>query len=244
MKAGRRGSLAAAGGPAPPGGVSGGERGGGVAHAAGDRRAAAGSALRDGSSWLTWSPPQRRSAGGAWVAGNRNRVARAGRVLPITLRGGPPAGGAVSVSGARSSQYASALLFLAPLSPMGWTPITDDLRSAPLLRATLRTLGRGRHPSRRATTCDVPVPGGQTYRRARICRSRRRALRRRAGLRRPRAGRAADATRSGLEGEETRAVIAALAAFGARLTLDHSARRTLTVSGRALHGTVIDGDAY
>src|SRR5262249_49806827 len=36
-------------------------------------------------------------------------------LLPITLRGGPPHGGAVSVSGARSSQYASALLCLAPL---------------------------------------------------------------------------------------------------------------------------------
>ena len=36
-------------------------------------------------------------------------------LLPITLRGGPPAGGAITVSGARSSQYLSALLFLAPL---------------------------------------------------------------------------------------------------------------------------------
>ena len=40
-------------------------------------------------------------------------------LLPITLRGGPPAGGAVTVSGARSSQYLSALLYLAPLLSHG-----------------------------------------------------------------------------------------------------------------------------
>ncbi len=76
-------------------------------------------------------------------------------LLPITLRGGPPRGGAVSVSGARSSQYASALLYLAPLLPDGLDlTITDDLRSAPLLRATLRTLGEaGITRATRATTC-------------------------------------------------------------------------------------------
>ena len=62
-------------------------------------------------------------------------------LLPIALRGGPPRGGAVTVSGARSSQYLSALLYLAPLLPRGLEiTVTDDLRSAPLVRATLGAL--------------------------------------------------------------------------------------------------------
>src|SRR5690242_199273 len=58
--------------------------------------------------------------------------------LPITLAGGPPLGGAVAVSGARSSQYLSALLYLAPLLPRGLDiTVTETLRSAPLVRAAL-----------------------------------------------------------------------------------------------------------
>ncbi|MEO7003620.1 MAG: 3-phosphoshikimate 1-carboxyvinyltransferase, partial [Ktedonobacterales bacterium] len=65
-------------------------------------------------------------------------------LLPITLHGGPPLGGVVGVSGARSSQYLSALLYLAPLLPQGLDiSVTDDLRSAPLVRATLRALAAG-----------------------------------------------------------------------------------------------------
>ena len=61
--------------------------------------------------------------------------------LPITLRGGPPRGGAVSISGARSSQYLSALLYLAPQLPEGLIiSVPDVVRSAPLVRATLRAL--------------------------------------------------------------------------------------------------------
>ncbi len=64
-----------------------------------------------------------------------------GGLLPVALRGGPPEGGAVAVSGARSSQYLSALLYLAPLLPRGLAiTVTDDLRSAPLVRATLGAL--------------------------------------------------------------------------------------------------------
>ena len=63
-------------------------------------------------------------------------------LLPITLRGGPPAGGAVTVSGARSSQYLSALLYLAPLLADGLRiTLSDGLRSADMARATLRVLG-------------------------------------------------------------------------------------------------------
>jgi 3-phosphoshikimate 1-carboxyvinyltransferase len=87
-------------------------------------------------------------------------------LLPITLRGGPPAGGAVCVSGARSSQYLSALLYLAPLLPRGLDiTVTDGLRSAPLARATLRALataGITVEASPDLTHCHVP--GGQRYR--------------------------------------------------------------------------------
>jgi 3-phosphoshikimate 1-carboxyvinyltransferase len=86
--------------------------------------------------------------------------------LPITLRGGPPRGGDVSVSGARSSQYLSALLYLAPLTERGLRiRVTDELRSAPLVRATLRALGEA---GIRVTAADdlrsFTVAGGQTYR--------------------------------------------------------------------------------
>lgn len=64
-----------------------------------------------------------------------------GGLLPVTLSGGPPDGGAVTVSGARSSQYVSALLYLAPLLRRGLTiTVRDELRSAPLVEATLRAL--------------------------------------------------------------------------------------------------------
>ncbi len=87
-------------------------------------------------------------------------------LLPITLRGGPPRGGAVSISGARSSQYISALLYLAPLLPDGLRiTVTDELRSAPLVWATIRALTTAgiiavASPDLR----EISVPGGQTFR--------------------------------------------------------------------------------
>ena len=87
-------------------------------------------------------------------------------LLPITLHGGSLAGGAVTVSGARSSQYLSALLYLAPLLPQGLhITVTDDLRSADLVQATLRVLAEAgilveADPSLRAFT----ISGGQRYR--------------------------------------------------------------------------------
>jgi 3-phosphoshikimate 1-carboxyvinyltransferase len=61
--------------------------------------------------------------------------------LPITLHGGHIHGGHVSISGARSSQYLSALLFLAPLLPDGLEiDVVDGLKSQPLVRATLDVL--------------------------------------------------------------------------------------------------------
>lgn len=61
--------------------------------------------------------------------------------LPITLHGAQIHGGRVSISGARSSQYLSSLLFLAPLLPAGLEiDVVDGLKSQPLVRATLDVL--------------------------------------------------------------------------------------------------------
>jgi 3-phosphoshikimate 1-carboxyvinyltransferase len=89
-----------------------------------------------------------------------------GGLLPISLRGGPPRGGAVQVSGARSSQYLSALLYLGPLLAEGLRiTVTEGLKSVPLVHATLRALA--------AASVDLDVapdllrytiPGGQRYR--------------------------------------------------------------------------------
>jgi 3-phosphoshikimate 1-carboxyvinyltransferase len=166
-------------------------------------------------------------------------------LLPITLRGGPPHGGAVVVSGARSSQYASAMLYLAPLLPDGLDlTITDDLRSAPLLRATLRTLGKaGITLNASDDLRRIAIPGGQTYQAreyvvpgdapsaaALACAAL--ALDTRLTLR-----------SLDLKGEETRAVIAALEAFGAQLTLDQEHDALTVERGAQLHGATLDGDA-
>src|SRR5260370_5659002 len=61
--------------------------------------------------------------------------------FPITICGGNLHGGHVRISGARSSQYLSSLLYLAPL--IGETleiTIVDELKSQPLVRATLEVL--------------------------------------------------------------------------------------------------------
>ena len=88
-----------------------------------------------------------------------------GGLLPITLRGGPPPGGAVAVSGARSSQYLSALLYLGPLLPDGLAvTVNGGLRSAPLVRVTLRALAAA---SITVTASDdllrFQIPGGQRF---------------------------------------------------------------------------------
>jgi 3-phosphoshikimate 1-carboxyvinyltransferase len=89
-----------------------------------------------------------------------------GGLLPITLRGGPPSGGAVTISGARSSQYLSALLYLAPLLREGLEiTVADTLRSAPLVRATLRALAAaGIRVEAAPDLRRFIVPGQQIYR--------------------------------------------------------------------------------
>lgn len=89
-----------------------------------------------------------------------------GGLLPITLHGGPPAGGDVTVSGARSSQYLSALLYLAPLTEHGLRiAVADGLRSAPLVRATLRALATaGIAVDAAPDLLSFHVPGRQAFR--------------------------------------------------------------------------------
>ncbi len=61
--------------------------------------------------------------------------------LPITLHGGKLHGGRVRISGARSSQYLSALLYLAPLIGERLViQVVDGLKSQPLIHATLKVL--------------------------------------------------------------------------------------------------------
>ncbi len=89
-----------------------------------------------------------------------------GGILPITLRSGPPSGGVVSVSGAQSSQYLSALLYLGPLLRDGLDiTVTGGLRSAALVRVTLRALeAAGVQVETSDDLLRFTVPGGQRYR--------------------------------------------------------------------------------
>jgi 3-phosphoshikimate 1-carboxyvinyltransferase len=87
--------------------------------------------------------------------------------LPITLYGSQRhGGGVVKVSGARSSQYLSALLYLAPLLPLGLDiQVVDGLRSQPLIYATLRALAAaGIQAEASPDLLRFRVPGGQTFR--------------------------------------------------------------------------------
>ena len=88
-----------------------------------------------------------------------------GGLLPITLGGGPPAGGAVTVSGAQSSQYLSALLYVGPLLRDGLEiSVVGGLRSAPLIEVTLHALkAAGIVVEARADLLWFRVPGGQRY---------------------------------------------------------------------------------
>ena len=86
--------------------------------------------------------------------------------LPVTVRGGARVrGGPVEVSAERSSQYASALMFLAPLLPGGLDlHLTGAIKSHAPLRQTLDTL---RAFGVRAQASDdlsrITIAGGQRY---------------------------------------------------------------------------------
>ncbi len=88
-----------------------------------------------------------------------------GGLLPITLRGGALRGGSTQVSGARSSQYLSALLYLGPLLPDGLEiTVMGGLKSQPLVRATLRALAAAGIVVNAASDVLIySIPGGQTF---------------------------------------------------------------------------------
>lgn len=92
-------------------------------------------------------------------------TAEPGGRLPIRVQGGPVNGGAVTVSGDVSSQFLTALLFVAPLLRDGLTiDVTGDLKSVAAVRQTVEVLGHA------GIAVDVAgdwrrfrVPGGQAY---------------------------------------------------------------------------------
>jgi 3-phosphoshikimate 1-carboxyvinyltransferase len=168
-------------------------------------------------------------------------------LLPITLRGGPPRGGPVSVSCERSSQYLSALLYLAPLLPLGLdVTVPGALRSAPLVRATLRALAAAgidvtaapdlrrfrTQGEQRYRSGEYVIPGDGPS--AAVCACA--AMLLGAPLRLDRLSEAED---------DVRALVDALVALGA----DFAARPDTTGDvldlrpSAALHGAVIQGDA-
>lgn len=85
--------------------------------------------------------------------------------LPITLRGSNIHGGHVKISGARSSQYLSALLYLAPL--IGETieiEVVDGLKSQPLVHATLEVMQEaGVTVEHNETLMHFSIAAGQHY---------------------------------------------------------------------------------
>lgn len=92
------------------------------------------------------------------------QVSSDGGRLPITISG-PVRGGVVEVSAQKSSQYASALLFLAPLLQGGLDlRLTGDIKSHAPLRQTLDTLATfGIQASPNDDLSRIRVPGGQKY---------------------------------------------------------------------------------
>ncbi|WP_104990299.1 3-phosphoshikimate 1-carboxyvinyltransferase [Deinococcus sp. NW-56] len=97
------------------------------------------------------------------------RVTSEGGRLPITISG-PVRGGAVEVSAERSSQYASALMFLAPLLPEGLDlHLAGEIKSHAPLRQTLDTLAAfGIQATASGDLRRVSIPGGQAYRAGRV----------------------------------------------------------------------------
>ena len=165
--------------------------------------------------------------------------------LPITLRGSDIHGGHVKISGARSSQYLSALLYLAPLIGEALEiEVVDGLKSQPLVHATLEVLheagilvehdktlthfaiAAGQHYVPRTYTVPGDYPSAATWLAA--C----------AVSNNPSSEIQLARLRHGDEvGEE---VLAAFRAMGADL---HHVEDTIRIrGGQRLHGITVDGD--
>ena len=85
--------------------------------------------------------------------------------LPVTIRGGKLHGGRVTISGARSSQYLSSLLFLAPLigEPLDIV-VVDNLKSQAMVHVTLNVLEEaGIVVEYDETLRHFYIPAGQDY---------------------------------------------------------------------------------
>lgn len=163
-------------------------------------------------------------------------------LLPITLRGGAPAGGAVTVSGARSSQYLSALLYLAPLLPQGLRiTVTDGLRSADIVRATLRVLAEaGIQVEAAADLRAFAIAGGQIYRPLDVAVPGDAPSAAALAVASLVLGRPVHLASLDASLPESTALLAALEALGAPLTLTDG---VLTVgAGATLHAVRLDGD--
>jgi 3-phosphoshikimate 1-carboxyvinyltransferase len=166
--------------------------------------------------------------------------------LPITIRGGTLHGGRVKISGARSSQYLSALLFLAPLidEPVQ-IEVVDGLKSQPLVRATLEVLQEaGISIEHDAALRHFTIAAGQRYQPREYIvpgdyPSAAALLAACAVANDPTSEVTLDRLRPGDEVGE--ALLAAFRSLGATVQVDGE-----TVSlrgGRRLHGAEIDGDA-
>lgn len=85
--------------------------------------------------------------------------------LPITIRGGQPQGGKITVSGEVSSQYLSALLFLTPLlQEDSEITVTGDLKSKVVVGQTLEVLAQaGIEIEANHDLTKYKVRGQQTY---------------------------------------------------------------------------------
>jgi 3-phosphoshikimate 1-carboxyvinyltransferase len=86
--------------------------------------------------------------------------------LPITIRGGSPRGGRITVSGKVSSQYLSSLLFMTPLlKEDSEIIVTDELKSRVVVGQTLQVLQEaGIEVEASEDLMHFRIPGGQSYR--------------------------------------------------------------------------------
>ncbi len=164
--------------------------------------------------------------------------------LPITLRGGRPRGGKVRVSGEKSSQYLSSLLFMAPLTGEEVEiTVFGDLKSKPLIRQTLEVLAyAGIQVEAREDLAFFRVPGGQHYQ------PREYTVQGdypgSAALLAAAAVVESDVTVTRLfpDAQGERAIIDVLARMGADIQYDPDQRAVRVRGGRRLRGIQFDGD--
>ncbi len=125
-------------------------------------------ALGEGQYRLTGSPRLCRRPMGELLAALRqlgvNAVSKLGDGCPPVIVQGGLTGGRAQLSGAVSSQYLSALLFIAPLAPQGAEiEVTGELVSRPYVDLTLDVLGAFGITYYREGYRFFQAPGGQEY---------------------------------------------------------------------------------